>query len=433
MPGPEGAAGSPTRLCAGIARRSHHHMILAIFCGIAVFLVWATLTSIDRVTRGSGRVVSQTRNQLVQHFEGGIVTEILAREGENVRAGQPLVRIENSFAKAELQNNQLELYSKLIAWNRLDAEARGLPGFDEPPNEGLDTRQIFEQEHSLFRARKDGLQAQIAVIDEQFKQKQLELAETQTRWSSSQREREIVTPRVESLRRLVQIGAVSRNELLDNERSLQQVEARMAGLIHEIARLEAAVSELGRRREEVTLRFRAEAEKDQRETSVQIAKLKESISAMRDRSNRSEAVAPVAGTVNKLFVDTIGGVVKPGDPLAQIVPMDASLIVEARIPPSSRAQIWPGLPAIIKVSAYDFAVYGGLKGKVIDVSPDALADEKGEPYFRVRLATESRGFGPGQPVIPGMVAQVDIISGQHTIMSYVTNPINRMTSEALRQ
>ena len=113
--------------------------------------------------------------------------------------------------------------------------------------------------------------------------------------------------------------------------------------------------------------------------------------------------------------------------------MDASLIIEARISPSSRAQIWPGLPAIIKVSAYDFAVYGGLKGKVIDVSPDALADEKGEPYFRVRLATESRGFGPGQPVIPGMMAQVDIISGQHTIMSYITNPINRMASEALRQ
>jgi HlyD family type I secretion membrane fusion protein len=226
---------------------------------------------------------------------------------------------------------------------------------------------------------------------------------------------------------------VSQNELLDNERQLQQIEARLAGLVHDTARLEAAVSELIRRRDEIALRFRADAEKEQRELAVQIAKLEESIIAMRDRSNRTEVLAPVEGTVNKVFIDTIGGVIKSGEPILQIVPVDASLIVEARVSPSNRAEVWPGLKAIIKVSAYDFSIHGGLKGKVLDISPDALADEKGEPYFRVRLETDANGFGPGRPVIPGMLAQVDILSGQHTVLNYITRPAQRMKSEALRQ
>ena len=242
-----------------------------------------------------------------------------------------------------------------------------------------------------------------------------------------------MVPRVESMRRLVKIGAISHNELLDNERSLQQVEARLASLVHDVPRLEAAVKELASRRGEITARFRADAEKDQRETAVQIAKLEEAIIAMRDRSNRSEVIAPVAGIVNKLFVDTIGGVVKSGEPLIQLVPLDAGLIVEARVSPTDRANIWPGLPAVIKVSAYDFSTYGGLKGKVIDISPDALNDEKGDPYFRVRLEADAKGFGPGLPVIPGMQAQVDIISGTQSVLDYLLKPIRQMKHEALRQ
>jgi len=270
-------------------------------------------------------------------------------------------------------------------------------------------------------------------VDDQHRQKQIEMAEIKTRWTSTQQERDIITPRVQSLRRLVKIGAISQNELIENERSLQQIEAKLAGLLHDIPRLEAAVSELSRRREEVTLRFRAEAEKEQRETAVQIAKLEETIIAMRDRSNRSEVIAPVAGVVNKLFVDTIGGVVKSGEPLVQLVPQDASLVIEARLSPADRANVWPGLPAIVKVSAYDFSIYGGLKGKVLDVSPDALSDDKGDPYFRVRLEADASGFGPGKPVIPGMQAQVDIISGEHTVLAYLLKPVQRLKNEALRQ
>lgn len=421
------------RRCDAIATRAHGQLIRILGIGVVAFLVWAAVTTLEKVTRGSGRVMPQTRNQVIQHLEGGIVSEILVKEGEQVKAGQALIRVDNSFNRAELQQNQLELKAKHLQLRRLDAETKGLEHFPVPEDLAQQVPHIAAQELSLFKARQDGLRAQLSVVDDQHRQKQIEMAEIKTRWTSTQQERDIVTPRVQSLRRLVKIGAISQNELIENERSLQQIEAKLAGLLHDIPRLEAAVSELSRRREEVTLRFRAEAEKEQRETAVQIAKLEETIIAMRDRSNRSEVLAPVAGVVNKLFVDTIGGVVKSGEPLVQLVPQDASLVIEARLSPADRANVWPGLPAIVKVSAYDFSIYGGLKGKVLDISPDALSDDKGDPYFRVRLEADASGFGPGRPVIPGMLAQVDILSGEHTVLAYLLKPVQRLKNEALRQ
>jgi HlyD family type I secretion membrane fusion protein len=431
--GSDSRAFSYPRRCAGIASRAQKQMIYAVAAGVVLTIGWASLTTLDKVTRGAGRVVPQTRNQIVQHLEGGIVTEILVREGERVMAGAPLLRVDNSFARAELQQNQFELKAKTLQMLRLEAEASGQPMFDVPPGLASELQQIVAHERSLFRARIEGLKAQINVLDDQYRQKQLELAEIRTRWTSTQRERELVLQRVESLRRLTRMGAVSNNELLDNERSLQQIEARLAALVHDIPRLESAVQELSNRREEATLRFRADAEKDQRETGIQIGKLKEAIAAMRDRSRRTEVVAPMAGVVNKLFVDTIGGVVKSGEPLVQLVPQDATVMIEARVSPRDRGEIWPGLPAVVKVSAYDFTIHGGLKGKVLDISPDALGDEKGEPYFRVRLEADATALGPRRPVIPGMLAQVDILSGQHTVLSYLMKPVRNMRAEALRQ
>lgn len=421
------------RRCDTIATRGQRQFVWVAVLGLAIAIVWSSVTVLDKVTRGSGRVMPQTRNQIVQHLEGGILTEILVREGQKVVAGQPLIRVDNSFARAELQQNQLDLGAKQLQLARLIAEASGERMFIVPPGLNHENPAIIAQEASLFRARQEGLNAQLLVVEDQHRQKQLELAELRTRQVSSLREQQLVDQRVQSLRRLARLGAVSNNELLDNERQLQQIEARLASLQHDVPRLEFAVSELSRRGDEIRLRFRADAEKEQRETVVQIAKLEETISAMRDRSRRTEVIAPLAGTVNKLFLETIGAVVKSGEPLVQIVPNDASLIIEARINPQDRAEVWPGLPAVIKISAYDFSIYGGLKGKVVDISPDILSDEKGEPYFRVRLEADATALGPGRPVIPGMLAQIDIISGQHTVLQYLTKPVRRLRDEALRQ
>jgi HlyD family type I secretion membrane fusion protein len=225
---------------------------------------------------------------------------------------------------------------------------------------------------------------------------------------------------------------MSSNDLLENERQLQQMEARISDLVHDIPRTEAALSELAGRRSEQVLKFRGDSDRDRVDTQVQIAKLEETVLAMKERSVRTEVVAPIAGVVNKLFVNTIGGVVKSGDPLIQLVPAGSSVAVEARLSPADRAQVWPGLPAVVKVSAYDFSVYGGLQGKVVDISPDALPDEKGQPYFRVRLEADGTAFGADKPVVPGMLADVNIISGKQTVLEALVRPVRRIQENALR-
>jgi HlyD family type I secretion membrane fusion protein len=420
------------RRCDTIARRADRRLVLVVSLGLVATLVWAATTSLDRVARGSGRIVPQTRNQIVQHFEGGIVSEVLVAEGQHVEAGQPLIRIDNSFSRAELQQNQVELKARQLQALRLAAETRGEADFEIPQTIQASLPQIVAQERALFRSRGVGLAAQLAVASDQLRQKELELAEMRSRWTSTIREREIVMPRVESLRRLATMGAVSNNDLLEAERGLQQIEARIASLVIDVPRLEAAASELVARKDEIRARFRSDAEKERRENAVQIAKLDEAIAAMRDRSNRSEVVAPVSGIVNKLFVGTIGGVVKSGEPLVQLVPADAPVVVEARLSPKDRADVWPGLPAVVKISAYEYSHRGGLEARILEVSPDAFNDEKGEPFFRVRLEAKSGGFGPGRPIIPGMLAQVDILTGRQTILDYVLRPVSRVRDAAFR-
>ena len=421
------------RQCDRIATRSQRLFVSTTFGGVMAFLIWANVTELDKVTRGAGRVIPQSQNQVVQHFEGGIVREILVKEGDRVEKGATLLRIENSFQRAELLQAQLEIRARTLRIRRLDAEVAGEKSFTVEAELRGDLNRLYEREIGLFETRRKTLSEQLAILEDQSKQKEIELSEYKSRWKNITRERELVLQRVTSLRRLVAVGAVSANDLLENERTLGQIEGKISDLTHDIPKTEAAMSEISRRRTETTLRFRIEAEKERSDAELQIAKLQETVNAMKDRSERSDVIAPISGTVNRLNVTTIGGVVKSGEPLGQIVPIDSSIAVEARLAPKDRAEVWPGQTAVVKISAYDFSVYGGLKGKVIEVSPDALQDEKGQPYFRIRLEANGSNFGPDRPVVPGMVADVDILSGRRTIMETLVRPVKALRDNALRQ
>jgi HlyD family type I secretion membrane fusion protein len=415
-----------------IAARARGTLVLTVAASLMAFFAWAAFTSLDKVTHGAGRVIPQLQNQVIQHFEGGIVTEILVREGETVARGTPMLRVENSFARSELLQAQIEIKAKGIRAARLAAESQGSDRVELPAALAAELPGIAAQEMGLFETRRRTLMVQLRILDDQVRQKDLELAELKARLGLTRNERELLVQRLVNLRKLNSIGAVSSNDLLDNERQLQQMEARISDLTHDIPRTDAALSELAGRRSEQVLKFRGDADRDRVDTQVQIAKLVESVQAMQERSVRTEVIAPMAGVVNKLFVNTIGGVVKSGDPLIQLVPAGSSVAVEARLSPADRAQVWPGLPAVVKVSAYDFSVYGGLPGKVIDISPDALPDEKGQPYFRVRLEADGTAFGAERPVVPGMLADVNIISGKQTVLDALVRPVRRVQENALR-
>lgn len=422
------------RRCDGIARNSQRTFLYSVTGGVVLFSAWAALTELDQVTRGEGRVVPQSDNQVVQHLEGGIVTDIFVRNGDRVERGEPLLRIENSFAEAELARIAIELKASRVRLARLSAEARGDAELVISEDLVTDIRDIVEREKGLFGTRQRQLRERLAILDDQVRQKSLELSELKSRWANITQERRLVLERVQNLRRLEERGGVSRNELLESERTLQQIESVLSALTHQIPRTETALSEAQRRRNEGELQFRAEAEDERIGVEVEIARLRETSSAMQDRNRRSDVTAPISGVVNRVFVTTIGGVVKSGQPLVQLVPADASIAVEARLSPADRSQVWPGLPAIVKISAYDFSIHGGLEGRITEVSPDALQDDDdGESYFRIRLEADGTSLGPDKPVLPGMVAEVDILTGRQTILSYLLKPLRRVRDNALRQ
>ena len=421
------------RRCDGIARRVHGTFLYTMSGGVLLFGLWAGLTEVDQVTRGAGKVVPQSNNQIIQHLEGGIVSDIFVRNGDHVEKGEPLLRIENSFSEAELSRVHLEMKAaraKIARMQALTAKAEA-PEFDDDLQR--DVPEIVKREQVMFANRREQMRAQLTIYDDQIRQKELELSELKSRWASTSRERTLEVERVQNLRRLQDKGAVSRNDLLEAERGLQQIEARMSDLTHDIPRTESALKEAKGRRREAELNLIAEVEKERGETELQLAKLREIGGAMQDRNMRSDVVAPISGIVNRVFVTTIGGVVKSGDELVQLVPDGGSIAVEARLSPSDRAEVWPGLPAVVKISAYDYSIYGGLKGKIIEISPDALQDEKGNSYFRVRLEADAGSFGDDRPVVPGMLADVDILTGRRSILSYLLKPLRTLRENALRQ
>lgn len=416
-----------------IAKKAHKLFILSTAFGLLAFLVWAALTSVDTVTRGSGRIIPNIQNQLVQHFDGGIISEILVREGVQVKQGDILLRVINSFSQAELIQAELDLLSNRVKLARLNAEANdhNTIRFPEPLPKSM--KELTVAEENLFIKRREDLREQVLITEDQIKQKELDLAEKQSRLVNMTKERGLVLKRIQSLKKLASIGALSNNELLENQVNLQKIKTKIADLKHQIPREKAALSEALRRSTQIQLSHKSEVQDEKIKTEREIAKLRESIIAMKDRKLRFDVRAPTNGVVSKIFTSTIGGVVKPGQNLVQIVPSTNSINVEVKISPNDRARVWRGLTGIVKITAYDYSVYGGLKGKIIDISPDAFQNENSEFYYRVRLEADTSSFGPDNPVLPGMIANVDILTGKHTILEYLLTPVTKLAENAFRR
>lgn len=421
------------RQCDRIAKKSHRTFVIVTLCGFAAFMLWSSLATFEKVTRGAGRVISMQQNQMVQHLEGGIITAIKVKQGDRVKKDDVLLVVQNSFSEAELSQTLLEYQARLLRIHRLTAESRGETTLTFPKKLATTAPELVKNESRLFARRLATRTAQMEILDDQIRQRQLELREKKILRQGKIAERQLLIKRVESNRRLHKVGAVSRNDVLKLETALQQINTQVSGLDLAIPKTEASLSEAHRRRRDLILRHREAAENERNQAKVELAKLEKAKNAMSDRNKRSEVRAPIAGTINTVFVSTVGGVVRSGQNLVQIVPAGQSIAVEAKLSPKDRAEIWPGLPGIVKVSAYDYSVYGGLKGRITEISPDALQDQKGRPYFRVRMEADVANFGPANPVVPGMLAEIDILTGKHTVLEYLLAPIRRVQSRALRQ
>lgn len=366
--------------------------LLLLLVVVAAGAFWADRAVLDEVTLGHGEVISSSREQVIQNLDGGILAELLVREGDVVEKDEVLLRIDDTRFGASLREGQSRSAALRASIARLSAEAEGRkPVFpDDLPEE------LVARETALYQSRDEGLEQSIAGV-----RRSLELA---------QRELSLMEP-------LVKEGVVSEVDVLRLRRDTNELRATMTdrrASFHSSARSELA------------------------EKEAELASIEEVLFARADQLQRTVVRAPMRGTVKNISLTTVGGVIQPGSDIMEIVPLEDQLLVEARIRPSDVAFLRPGLPATVKITAYDYSIYGGLQGTLEHISPDTISDEqnRGESFYRIRVRTETnflRGSGEPLPIIPGMTATAEILTGHKTVLEYLLKPILKTRQNALRE
>jgi adhesin transport system membrane fusion protein len=412
---------------------------MTIWGVIAFFLfliVWACFAPIDEVTRGEGKAIPSSKVQKIQNLEGGIVAEIFAKEGEVVEVGQPLLRLDETRFASNKGETEADRVAMALRVERLSAEVEDVPlKIDDKLRESSPNQAASEE--SLYQSRRQQLHDEIGGLEQQLVQRQQELREYNSKRAQYASGLQLLRQEIAMSEPLVAKGAISQVEILRLRRSEVENRGQMDATALAIPRAEAAVKEIQSKIEETRGKFRSDALTQLNEARTELSKATATSKALDDRVNRTLVTSPVRGVVKQLLVNTIGGVIQPGDDIVEIVPLNDSLVIEAKILPKDIAFLHPGQEATVKFTAYDYTIYGGLKAKLEQIGADTITDEdKKTTYYLIRLRTDRSHLGTDEKpllIIPGMVATVDIMTGKKTIMSYLLKPIIKAQSEALRE
>lgn len=392
---------------------------------IILFIVWASYASIDEITRGSGKVIPFGQNQVIQNLEGGIVDSILINEGQRVKAGQVILKIRNAKSLSSSLTNKIKYEELLAKKARLYAEANGLDfTIKKTDNEELNKQMMLAK--NLYDSDKIEYLAKDNSFAEQINQKKQAYTEAKAKVKSLKKSLEFVTEEIAMTEPMVKEGVKSKIDFLKLKREASTIENDIEAARLSLPRLASAIKEIRSNRKEAKQLFIGEAKKELNEVTAELSRLKTQQIEYADQVERTIVKSPVDGIVQKLYVNTIGGVIKPGADLVEIVPTNKKLYLEVKIKPSDIAYLHPGAEAKVKVSAYDFALYGGLVGEVVNISPDTIVDEKGDTYYLINIETKKNYLGTEDhplKIIPGMVVSVDIVTGKKTIMQYILKPI----------
>nr|WP_269137592.1 HlyD family type I secretion periplasmic adaptor subunit [Pseudomonas sp. PGPR40] len=405
--------------------------------GFFVFLMlWANFAVIDEVTKGDGKAIPSSKIQKIQNLEGGIVSELFVTEGQIVEAGAPLIRLDDTRFASNVGETEADRLSMLLRVERLSAEVD-----DRALNFPADVLKAVPiqaaSEESLYISRRQQLHDEIGGLKEQLIQRQQELREFTSKQAQYRSGLALQRQEINMSEPLVAQGAVSPVEVLRLKRAEVETRGQLDATTLAIPRAESAIKEVQRKIDETRGKFRSEALTQLNEARTDLNKAQATGKALEDRVSRTLVTSPVRGIVNKLLVNTIGGVIQPGSDLVEIVPLDDTLLVEAKIRPQDIAFLHPGQDATVKFTAYDYTIYGGLKAKLEQIGADTITDEdKKTTYYIIKLRTERSHLGTDEKpllIIPGMVASVDIITGKKTVLSYLLKPIIRARAEALHE
>lgn len=402
----------------------------AIF--ILALLVWSGFANLEEVTRGEGRVIPSRQVQIVQTFDGGLVSDIFVQEGDIVEPGQILVQIDPTRFVSSLRENRAQYLALLAKAERLKALSENRD-FVAPPEITEEAPEILDREKTLYLSSQQEISASIAIARQQRQQRGEELREGQANLKQLEERLVLTEKELQVTRPLFQSGAVSEVELLRLERELSSIRGERNQVLAQIERIRSAMTEAERKIQEVDLTFGNRIRRELSETLATLSGLTEEKLALADRVKHAEVKSPVRGTIKKLLVNTIGGVVQPGKDIVEIIPLDDTLELEVRINPKDIAFLRPDQKAQVRFTAYDYAIYGSLEAQVEKIGGDTTIDEKGNAFYLIRVRTLKPNLGENLPIIPGMMAQVDIITGEKSLLSYLLKPLLRARTNALRE
>ena len=408
--------------------------ILLLLGSCLAALLWAGLVKVDVIVRTEGQIIPAGKSQIVQHLEGGIIRKIMVKEGQVVSAGQSLIELADAQTRSNLGSEQSKLDALRGREARLLAELSGSGSVAFPKT--LRDSNVVRVENSAWQARRAQLSEEIQVLQAQAAQKKNELAEIVTKRQNLQDELDLAKKQFQVIDGLRRNNAASEMEVLDAQTRLQRLKTQIAEATTAIPRLKAAQAEVESRITETVARFKAEASSSLTQVREELQRSSNVIAGNVDRQDRNVVRSPVSGLINKLNVTTVGSVIRPSEVLLEITPSDQRLVIETRAKPNDRANLRRGLPARVRLGAYDYATFGTLDGVVTDVSADTLSDERGNRYYRVNIEVDlaklaKQGHKPDM-LVPGMAASADIAVGKRTILSYLLSPLLKFRDGAFR-
>ncbi|MFT4993261.1 MAG: adhesin transport system membrane fusion protein [Paraglaciecola sp.] len=433
---------------------SLHRLIIWSMAGLLFsFIVWAYFAALDQVTSGTGKVIPSSQIQIIQSLDGGVLEELFVQEGMQVTKEQPIARIDDTRFRSDFAEQKQEVDSLRANIIRLRAELSSiLIGSNDdwqlqiqinkhplayPADLKASAGTMIKQQQDEYAGRLDNLINQVAIQGQQIKQREQEITELVSKIKTLDISYRLANKELDLTRPLAERVIVSKIELYKLERSVNELKGELSAVRLLSPKLQFALEESILNRRESILSYRAEVRAELNELQNKLSRISESQVGAQDKVTKALILSPVVGTIKTIYINTLGGVVKPGETIAEIVPTEDRLMVQAKIKPRDIAFIYPGLPAVVKITAYDFARYGGLTGRVEHISADTSQDEEGNSFYLIRIKTDASSIknknNEEMPIIPGMMTEVDVITGKRTILEYILNPILRANAAALRE
>lgn len=409
-------------------------LISVMFLAIVSAIVWANFAELDEITRGSGKIIPSSRLQIIQNLEGGILKELYVKEGQRVLAGEALLQLDDTQFKVSYREGAIEYYGSLAKSYRLKAE---LDGDELLFPAVLDKHESYtSREMDVYIQRAATLHGELDIVEKQSTQAYHSLTAAHAQYGFLSKSYQLGAKELKLTMPMAEQGIISQVELLQLEQKVNDLDAERRMVQLSIPKLEAAYEEIIARKEEVAMKFREEVVQELKDIEVDIEQLATIQTGMKDQVTRTLVVAPLTGIIKKIDVTTIGGIVQPGMKMMEIVPIEDSLLVEVNINPKDIGFVRYGMKAVVKLTAYDYAIYGGLEGVVEHISADTIQNKDEESFYVIRIRTKKSYLGNTSvrlKIIPGMHTSVDIITGKKTVMQYLLKPVLRAKQNALTE